>query len=403
MMYYLIGERLGYSYSKIIHNILGNKDYELMEISPDSLDGFFEVRNFRGINVTAPYKQKVLKYCKADSLAGRIGSVNTVVNTKGLLLGYNTDYNGFIAMGETAGVSFKNKKIMILGNGGTAQTARIAAFDGGAREVAVISRSGVNNYENLRRHYDSQIIVNTTPVGLFPDNYRAPVDIAQFKNLSDVIDVNYNPLKTKLIMSAEAAGINYGAGLEMLTAQAISAHNLFFGLNDKQDIDLIKEITLKIKNMLRNIVLIGMPGCGKSTIGEKLAGLLKLDFIDTDLEVARRIGKSPERIISEQGESSFRALESKVILDIAKKTGLVVATGGGSVLLSENREALAQNGFIVFLDKGIDRLDTKRRPLSEMLDEMHKIRYPVYNGLCHAKVCMSDDIDENIANILEAI
>jgi len=405
MKYGLIGKTLSHSYSKGIHGFLGNREYELKEISPDAVEGFMRKADFQGINVTIPYKETVMPYCVLDDAAKKIGCVNTVVNKDGRLYGYNTDYFGFSYMAKSANITFGGKKVLILGSGGTSKTAACVAYDNNAREVVIVSRNGENNYGNLDRHADSDVLVNTTPVGMFPNNGKSPVSLNCFTNLSAVIDVVYNPLRTRLMLDARELGINTANGLAMLVAQALSAHNLFFGIepNEQADNMRISEVLTKTEKLFLNIVLIGMPGCGKTTTGKKLAKLLDMDFVDTDLIIEANTGRKTKDIIREDGEPFFRVLERYVITQVAAKTHQVIATGGGSVLAKKNRDALLQNGIIVFLERELNSLATAGRPLSVDLQAMYRQRQPIYESLCHYKVKIGNDVQDTLHDICQVL
>jgi len=405
MRYGLIGKSLSHSYSKAIHGFLGNREYELTELPPDAVEGFLRKAEFKGINVTIPYKETVMPHCVPDDAARKIGCVNTIVNKDGKLYGYNTDYFGFSYMAKSAGIDFAGKKVVILGSGGTSKTAVCVTHDHGAREVVVVSRNGKDNYENIGRHADSDVLVNTTPVGMFPDNGRFPVSLDCFTNLSAVIDVIYNPLRTRLMLDARERGINTANGLAMLTAQALYAHNLFFGIEGDGHSDAVKinETLSKTEKLFLNIVLVGMPGCGKTSVGKKLAELFEMDFVDTDLAIEASTGRQVPDIIREDGEPFFRELERKVVSQVAAGTHQVIATGGGSVLAKENRDALLQNGKIVFLERKLEDLPTKGRPLSVDLQAMYRQRLPIYESLCHYKVGVEGDLQDTFRKVAELL
>jgi shikimate dehydrogenase len=395
--YGLIGKKLSHSYSRIIHGFMGNTGYELLEIPPEELDAFMREAAFTGINVTIPYKEAVLPYCVLDESAKKIGSVNTVINEGGTLRGFNTDYFGFSRMAERAGISFHGKKAVILGSGGTSKTASCVARDKGAREVITVTRGGVQSenqcgYDEIALHYDCDVLINTTPVGMYPGNGQAPVELAGFTNLSAVIDVIYNPLRTKLLLDARERGIPTANGLAMLTAQAAMAHELFFS-GEKVPLD---DLVFKTERFFSNVVLIGMPGCGKTTIGKGLALRLGKEFADTDEIIAARTGRSIPEIINNDGEAAFRDMESRVIAEVSAKTGQVIATGGGSVLRKENWDALSQNGTVVYLERALEKLATEGRPLSVNVEELYRKRKPLYEAACDVKVEVGDDLDRNI-------
>jgi shikimate dehydrogenase len=404
MTYGLIGKKLSHSYSKIIHGFMGNAGYELREIQPEDLDAFMGEAAFTGINVTIPYKEAVLPYCVLDESVKKIGSVNTIFNSGGILRGYNTDYFGFSRMAELVGITFRNKKVVILGSGGTSKTALSVAQDCGARETVTVTRQavpseGLCSYENLSRHYDCDVLINTTPVGMYPGVGQAPVELSGFTNLSAVIDVIYNPLRTRLLLDARERGIPTANGLAMLTAQAVKAHEIFFP-GEQVAIDTLIS---KTAAHFSNVVLIGMPGCGKSTIGKALALRLGKEFSDTDEIIEARTKRRIPDIITNDGEEAFRELEREVIAEVSMTTGQVIATGGGSVLRKDNRDALSQNGTVVFLERALDKLATQGRPLSVNLEELYRKRLPLYEAACDFKICVEDDLVENLRNMINML
>ncbi len=382
MKYGLIGEKLSHSYSKIIHEKLGNKDYILKEIPRDKLHDFMTNRNFKGINVTIPYKKEVLPYLDFVSKEAReIGSVNTIVNKDGVLYGYNTDYFGFSIMARKAGISFKGKKVVILGSGGTSLTALAVAKNEGAKDIVVISRNGKNNYQNLYLHYDCDIIVNTTPVGMYPDTEKCPVDISGFKNLCGVIDVIYNPMKTNLLYQANSRNIISVCGLSMLVYQALFAHNLFFEDNISEDV--AQNVLKSLEFETRNILLIGMPGCGKTTVGRILADKCGKKFIDIDEMIIKKTNMSIPEIFKEKGEGYFREVESSCLQEVGKEKGMIISTGGGIIKDFRNIYFMKQNSVVVYLTRSIDKLSTAGRPLSSSQDAivgLYNERLPLYKN-----------------------
>lgn len=378
--YGLLGRKLGHSFSVPIHLSFGCPQYELMEVEPENLDKFMREKSFSAINVTIPYKQSVIPYCDHLSPeAAEIGSVNTVVNRGGELFGYNTDIYGFTYMLKSAGIDFAGKKVLILGSGGTSHTAQIAAKHMNAGEIVVISRSGENNYQNLDRHADADIIVNTTPVGMYPDCPAAPLSLKGFPKLSGVVDVIFNPARTGIIMEAEELGIPCVSGLKMLVAQAKEAEEHFFGnsLPDGQ----IEDIYQLLRAQTQNIVIIGMPGAGKTTVGKILSSISGREIADTDSEIVRRAGMSIPEIFAKYGEEHFRRIETEVLADFGKKSGLIISCGGGVVTRDENYPLLHQNGMIFEIERNINLLPTAGRPLSEgenALENMYRIRRPMY-------------------------
>ena len=367
MEYGLLGEKLGHSFSPQLHKALAGYDYALLPTPPEALDELFAQRQFRGLNVTIPYKQAVIPLCdEVNARAAAIGAVNTVVNRNGHLTGYNTDIDGLIYMAQRACVELSDKKVLILGSGGTSRTARAAAEELGAREIIVISRTGENNYENIHRHRDAQVIINTTPVGMFPHCGVSPLDLDGFPHLTGVLDVVYNPLRTALLMQAEDRGIPCSCGLPMLAAQARRAAELFTdtSIADSKMEQVLTDLTAQ----LENIVLIGMPGCGKSTIGAELARSYGKKFIDLDVLIAERAGKTIPAIFHEDGEECFRRLESLCAREAGAETGAVISTGGGIVTRAENYAPLHQNGVIVHLLRDAAKLPKDGRPVSQSVD-----------------------------------
>ena len=404
MKYGLIGERLGHSFSKDIHERLGY-DYELCEISPDKLERFMKKGDFLGINVTMPYKASVIPYLDhVDEPAQKIGAVNTVVNRDGKLYGYNTDYYGMKALFDHAGIDPEGRKAAILGSGATSRTAKALLTSLGAREINVISRSHGITYDELyAKHSDTEIIVNTTPVGMFPDVFSSPIDPTAFKSLVGVIDAVYNPLNTDLICKAKKRGINAESGLYMLVAQAIFASELF--LDTKYPSYMLDVIYEGIKAEKENLVLVGMPSSGKSTVGRLLAEKLGSEFVDTDELIIERIKMPIKDFFSTYGEEKFRLVESEVINSLAGRNGLVIATGGGAVLREENVSALKYNGKIIFLDRSLDKLvTTDSRPLSSdraSLEALYNLRYPIYQRVSDLRIPGDGTPGEVANNILE--
>ena len=403
MRYGLIGASLSHSFSPQIHAAFGNKEYFLRELSASELPLFMKERAFAAVNVTIPYKQAVMPLCDYISPeAQQIGSVNTVINQNGLLCGYNTDYFGFAYLAAQAAVDFDGKKVLVLGSGGTSLAAQAAALDSGAREICVVSRSGADNYQNLHRHYDAEILINTTPLGMYPQSAQSPLDIAPFTHLDGVIDVIYNPLRTALLLQAKEKGIAYAGGLSMLVGQAKKAHELFF--KTTLDEDLIKKVVKQLEEQMANVVLIGMPGSGKTTVGSLLAQKLGFSFVDVDQAVEQAAGMTVTQIFQTHGEPFFRHLEHQTIKRICAQGGQVIATGGGSVLNSESRQYLSQNGLIIWLDRETDKLDRCGRPLSGSTEEltlMYATRVPLYQKLSDIKVHVTDDAAETVRIIME--
>lgn len=367
MEYGLLGETLGHSFSPQIHQALADYDYRLYPTPQPAVEELFRRREFKGLNVTIPYKQTVIPLCdEVDPQAAAIGAVNTVVNRDGRLTGYNTDIDGLICLARRAGVNMAGKKVAVLGSGGTSRTAQAAARKLGAAQVVVISRNGEDNYGNLSRHADTQVVVNTTPVGMYPRCGVSPVSLEAFPRLEGLLDVVYNPLRTALLMEAEARGIPCSCGLPMLVAQAWRAEELFTG--SAIPAETVEAVLAGLTAQLENVVLIGMPGCGKSTVGRALARRQGKAFLDLDRLIEERAGKSIPAIFAQEGEEAFRTLESWAVREAGARTGCVISTGGGVVTRAENCAPLRQNGVIIHLTRPLDRLPTAGRPVSQSTD-----------------------------------
>ncbi len=404
-MYGLLGEHLPHSFSPQIHNALGNKDYTLFEVAPENLDTFMKEHNFKGINVTIPYKKAVIPYLDIVSPeAQKIGAVNTIKVKDGKLYGDNTDYFGFKYMVEKSGISVKDKKALVLGSGGASATVQAVLRDMGASEIVVLSRNGDDNYVNMYiKHTDAEIIVNTTPVGMYPDNLNTLVDLDRFENLSGVLDVVYNPLKTRLILDAEQRNIPSSAGLSMLVAQAKKAHEIFFDTTVENDV--CEQIERSLILQMCNIVLIGMAGCGKSTIGKLLAELLRKDLIDTDEMIVNTENKPIPEIFAEKGEDYFRWCENVAVNIAGKEKSQIIATGGGVITRPENYNSLKQNGIIVFINRDADLLPTNGRPLSQMhgVKALYEKRMPLYRQFADIEVDGNGTVEEVANRIVKEI
>lgn len=410
MKYGLIAARVGHSFSAEIHKALFGYDYELKAIEKDELSAFLKNREFKAINVTVPYKEAVIDHIDyVDQAARDIGAVNTIVNRDGALYGYNTDFGGLLALIKREKIAIKGKKVLILGSGGTSKTAYHVVRLLGCSEAFRVSRSekgGCITYENVfDNHSDTDVIINTTPVGMFPEIESSAIDISRFANLNAVVDVVYNPLRTKLVTDAINRGIKAVGGLYMLVAQAALAAEEFIGKTVSDD--RIEEIYQNLLNSKQNIVLIGMPGCGKSTIGKVIADSIGFEFTDTDDEIYKTYGKTPAQIITESGEKSFRDIESSIILEISKAQGKVIATGGGAVLRKENVERLKYNGALYFLDRNIEMIKpTDDRPLSnnkEALARLYNERYEIYVSSCDKQIKCVEDVQTNVKAIIKDI
>ena len=404
MEYGLLGEKLGHSFSPRIHRMLAGYDYRLLPTPPEEVASLFRRGEFKGLNVTIPYKQTVIPLCdETDPRAAAIGAVNTVVNRGGRLTGYNTDLDGLIYLAKRAGVDMAGKKVVVLGSGGTSRTACAAAKELGAKEVAVISRKGENNYGNISRHADAGVLINTTPVGMHPNCGAAPVRLDVFPRLTGVLDVVYNPLRTALVMEAEARGVPCSCGLPMLVAQARRAAELFTGesIPDNRLENVISELTAQV----RNIVLIGMPGSGKSTIGRSLARRLGKKFIDVDRLIAAEARMPIPQIFAEKGEDGFRELESRITREAGAQTGCVISTGGGVVTRDENYPPLHQNGVIVHVTRSLDLLPKDGRPISQSTDlyELWAKRQPMYLAFADFEVDNSGTIEDTVETIIKEL
>lgn len=406
MEYGLIGERLGHSFSKTVHNELADYNYELKEIPKTELDAFMKRADFKAINVTIPYKQDVIPYLyEISDIARRIGAVNTIVNKNGRLYGYNTDYWGMKALIEYAGIELKGKTVIVLGSGGTSKTAFAVASDLGAKHVYRVSRGGGDGLITYSQAegVDAEIIINTTPCGMYPNLGGTAVDIAKFPNLSGVVDAVYNPINSALVVKAKQKGIKAVGGLYMLVAQAVFACERFLDTHiSNSEIDRIYRKILKQK---QNVVLIGMPSSGKTTVGQQLAGELQKEFIDTDVEIVKKAGITIPEIFEKYGEAHFREIESEVIKELSRNQNYVIATGGGAILKPENTELLKQNGLVVFIDRPLEKLiTTDDRPLSsdrEMLEKRYNERYALYCSSADITVNAEFDIETNTKAVKE--
>ncbi len=389
----LLGEKLGHSASPQLHALFGDYAYDLFERAEDQLPGFFRSCCLRGLNVTVPYKQTVLPYCDVLSeCAAAVGSVNTLLFENGKILGDNTDVFGFRALLAKYDIAVSRKKVLVLGSGGASKAVQYVLREQNA-DVTVISRTGENNYVNLDKHRDAAIIVNTTPVGMYPNNGSSPVDLMQFPDCETVIDLIYNPLKTALLLQAETLGKKAVNGLFMLCAQAKRASELF--QNRALPDDLTETAWQMLSRDLQNVILIGMPGCGKTTAGELLAQKSGRLFIDSDAAFEKTYGKSPKDFLLQCGEPAFREKETEVLKELCKQTGCVIATGGGAVTVPENRDLLRQNGTVIFLDREASLLCIQDRPLTQTqgIEALAKQRLPIYRAWADLTVCADNPED----------
>lgn len=417
MEYGLIGEHLPHSFSKEIHGRCADYDYQLKELTPDEVPSFMEEKDFKAINVTIPYKQTVIPYLTSvNEHALSIGAVNTVVNRNGELYGYNTDFYGMVSLIHRIGISLAGKKVLILGTGGTSHTARAVAKAEHAAKVVTAGRPvdspDVTFDEVYETQTDADVIINTTPCGMYPyadgtpDRAGTPIDISRFPDLCGVVDVVYNPLRTNLVLDAKERGIPAEGGLYMLVAQAVKASRIFMG--DESDDPSMEEVTRRIYREIasqkENIVLAGMPGSGKSTVGKALAQALGRTFIDTDEVIVQKTGKPIPAIFAEAGEAGFRDLESQVVREVANaSSGCVIATGGGAVLRDENVRALKRTGKIYFLNRSLDALlPTADRPLAstaEAIRQRYHERYDLYLATCDREIVIDEIMEHTVSNI----
>ncbi len=405
-MYGLLGRKLGHSLSPQIHALLRDYEYKLYPTEPENLDSFFADTRLKGFNVTIPYKIEAFNRCdRRSETAEKIGSVNTVIRcADGTLYGDNTDYFGFDYMAKKCGCDFKNKKVLILGNGGASRTVYHVARDGGAGEIVTVSRSGENNYSNISRHYDADIIVNTTPVGMYPDNGERLVDLSKFTKCQKALDLIYNPARTAFLLDAQKLGIDCINGLYMLVAQALRSAEIFTG--ESIPLSCIDEVYSEIISNQKNIVLIGMPGCGKSTCAALLSQITGREYIDTDTLVVENSGETIPHIFEKYGENEFRSRETEAVRNAGKLSGKIIATGGGAILREENRIALRENSTVIFLDSDPDTLATEGRPLSKNTEALHKIleqRLPYYEETADFTVKVDPDPEITVRRISECI
>ncbi len=397
----LLGEHLGHSFSPIIHAKVADYTYDLIEKAPHEVEAFVKLGGYDAFNVTIPYKKTVIPFLdRISPEAQRIGAVNTVVrHTDGTLCGYNTDYFGFDGMLTASGVDVCGKKALVLGNGGASATVCAVLRDRGAREIIVVDLGLPDNYENIYLHFDAQIIVNATPVGMYPNNGKRLITLSDFPHCEGVFDVIYNPARTALLLDAEALGLPFINGLYMLVAQAVKAFEFFTG--DVAEDGIISAITAAIAADTENVILIGMPGCGKSSVGKLLAQLLDRPFYDADTEFFNMHGITPAEAIQSLGEPRFRDMELAVLEHLGKMSGTVIACGGGAVTREENYRPLHQNGVIIYLTRDLDKLSTKGRPLSQGggVEALYLARKDAYEGFADLTVA-STEIKEKTAQVM---
>lgn len=401
----LLGRTLGHSYSPAIHRQLAGYSYELFAVEPEDLAAFLTSDRFDGLNVTIPYKKAVIPYLSALSDTARtIGAVNTIVRRPdGTLWGDNTDAYGFAMLVRSSGTNVAGKKALVFGSGGASATAQYVLKTLGAREVVVVSRSGENNYENLDRHADAEIAVNATPVGMYPDAGASPVDLGRLPKLEAALDVVYNPARTAFLLQAEKRGLRTENGLLMLVAQAKRSCEAFTGtqLDDAR----IAQIAAALEKTMQNIILIGMPGCGKTAVGQLLAERLGRKFVDADDVLAQSAGMPIPEIFRLEGEDGFRRRETDTLRRLGMQSGLVIATGGGCVTREENYDLLHQNGTIVRLTRSLDKLPLSGRPVSQALgtEEIYRRRKPLYERFADVTADNDGPVEETVRGLLEVL
>lgn len=405
MEYGLIGEHLSHSFSKEIHSYFADYDYEICELPPEKLYEFFKKKEFKGINVTIPYKKTVIPYLdEISEEAQKTGAVNTIINRNGRLYGFNTDYFGLKSLIEKHSVEIKNKSIYIFGTGGTSKTALAVVTDMGAESAVRVSRTPEKDeisYKQAEAEKKADIIINTTPCGMFPRFESTPLSPLLFPSLQCVIDAVYNPLNTELLLQAQKAGIKSINGLYMLVSQAVKSSGYF--LDKAYPSSVIDDTYKKILNKKRNIVLTGMPGCGKTTVGKALAEITSKRFIDTDILIEKKENMTPSEIITKFGEDVFRQKEKEAIKSISLENGCIIATGGGSILKEENIKNLKRNGILVFLDRPPENIAiSDSRPLSSSREKLNKLygeRIDIYNSVCDIKI----EYNKTVLEIAEKI
>ncbi len=387
----LLGQHLSHSYSPQIHRLLGDPSYELFPMEPEQVEDFVRKGIWDGLNVTIPYKKTAAELCQElTPLAKQLGSVNTLYrDDRGRLWGHNTDFGGFLHMTRHLSCSFAGKKALVLGSGGASVTVCAVLKELGC-QVVIVSRQGEDNYTNLHRHADARFLVNATPVGMYPNNGQAPLSLREFPHLEGVLDLIYNPVRTALCLEAESLGIPFVSGLSMLTAQAAEARTCWDGTEySQQDMETICR---SIRQQQENLILVGMPGCGKTTVGQLLAQKLDRTFVDTDRLLTEELGSVPE-YLTKYGEAAFRQKETQVLARVGKESGLVIATGGGVVTRPENYPLLHQNGRIIWLRRPLQQLSTQGRPLSAKngVQALYQQREPLYRQF-------ADDTADNVTS-----
>lgn len=410
MEYGLIGEKLGHSFSKEIHERIADYTFDLCPLSKEEFKVFMSKKEFKAINVTIPYKKDVIPYLdEMDESATAIGAVNTIINKNGRLIGHNTDFSGFLYMVKKHNVQMKGKKVLVIGNGGASAAIQAVVKHEEAQTLVVVDivpGNGAITYEEcFTHHLDAEVIINTSPIGMYPNLGKAPIDLAQFTNCKAVMDVIYNPILTRLCFEAQEANMQRVIGLEMLIAQAKQSVEFF--LETTIDDAIIDEIYQDMLVDRCNIVLIGMPSAGKTTIGKMLEQRLGKQFIDLDDVVVQKAGKSIPEIFAESGEAAFRAIESEVAIELSKQNNLIIATGGGTIKQKSNMDYLRQNGITIYIDRDVDKLISAdpNRPLSkskEALRQLHEERHALYEKYAAYIAMNNDDIEETVHEIEHA-
>lgn len=427
--YYLLGEKLSHSYSAVIHSFFG-LDYSLRELPPEKLSEFVKSRKFDGLNVTIPYKKSIVPLLdEVDGIAEKTGAVNTVLNKNGKLIGYNTDYYGMKYALEAAKITLKGKNVLILGSGGAGIVAEKLAIDEGAANVEIVSRKGKLNYENIYDREETQVIINATPVGTFPFAGGAACDVSRFKNLEGAFDCVYNPFRSKFVLDAEKIGARACGGLTMLVAQAVYSEKIWgettVGIADKttektadgtfetangtaEKADCENKIRAVLGEVLKretNISLVGMPGAGKTTVGRVLAEKLGMGFCDTDEEIEKIAGESPEKIIEKYGEERFREIETEVAESVSSLRGVVIATGGGTILREKNVEKLRSCGVVIWLGRDLNLLAQNNRPLSKNtpISRLFKQREEYYVAASDKKIENDEAAEKTAEKIITEI
>lgn len=400
----LLGEKLGHSFSPIIHQRLADYNYDLYEVEKDKLADFILSKNFDGLNVTIPYKKEVMAYLDSiDEKAQAIGAVNTIKKEDGKLVGYNTDYDGFAYLLHKNDIAVCGKKVLVLGNGGAAAPVREVLKANGAHEVVTISRMGENNYTNLYRHYKAEVIINTTPVGMYPHNGESLIDLKSFTKLEAVVDIIYNPLRTQLVLEAGELGVQAVGGLDMLVGQAIRACEIW--TDKKIALSEWDKIAQEIMKLKQNIVLIGMPGSGKSTLAKLLATAIERESIDMDELFHLEYNRSAQEVIVEDGEEQFRSMEHELVKQCGQKSGIIISCGGGVVTREENYFPLKQNGIIICLKRDISKLPLDGRPISQNndLEELYQKRKPLYERFSDCMVDVDDESKVSLERVLQLL